>query len=495
MDILLGKTILLLLTLCFSTLTNAKDYLPTIFWNPRNPALDNTQWSKVVNVHIFQTLTFVCPTNLVNIIRTESPNANRESYYNLYVRELSPEQTNLDYDTLCDATKSKYIFSCNQSRNALEFTSKTYKRFQINTKQAHSSDPEFKFGKDYIFFSTSDGRQETLRTNSSKCTMAFRVHFCSSSEDCPISKCATYGREQVCMSEPVLEVHTTAPRDVHITAKTETSLSISWEEPSTTETNVLYYSICYREGLTQDCRTKLAESRTRSTILEDLHSDTEHSIRVRAHTCKGPGDYSEDISEKTNEVVVMSSVSSGPKVTISDITSSSVKVTWEVPHVIEGDVVYYRICCQESQKQECITRLAEPHKRSMVLHDLNPVTRYAIYIRVYTSKGLGNNSKKIEFNTTASEPITSPRSTCNTPTIHVVSLIIGVVIGVCASLIVWGIARQVAAKYRRKLAAETPEFKNKDNTAYRSSVHVDMANNVTNGKVPDRYSVELNSLT
>ena len=48
--------------------------------------------------------------------------------------------------------ESKYIYSCNQSRDAIEFSSKIFKRFPTNTQQAHANDPSFQYGKDYIFF-------------------------------------------------------------------------------------------------------------------------------------------------------------------------------------------------------------------------------------------------------------------------------------------------------------------------------------------------------
>ena len=58
----------------------------------------------MVNVNLFQTVTFLCPTNLININRVEAPNPNTESYYNLYVREISSSERNLDYNTICDTT-------------------------------------------------------------------------------------------------------------------------------------------------------------------------------------------------------------------------------------------------------------------------------------------------------------------------------------------------------------------------------------------------------
>ena len=96
-------------------------------------------------------------------------------------------------------------------------------------------------------------------------------------------------------------------------------------------------------------------------------------------------------------------ISSEPKeVVVSDITYSSAKLTWQKPDTVE-DIVYYKICCRESAKQDCVYKLAEPNSTSTVVNDLKESTEYDIHIRPYTSKGPGNSSKKILFNTTAGE--------------------------------------------------------------------------------------------
>ena len=57
-------------------------------------------WSKVVGVKIFQTLTFFCPNTEISNIPLRS--TSRRIYYNLFVREVYPNDTNLDYDRICD---------------------------------------------------------------------------------------------------------------------------------------------------------------------------------------------------------------------------------------------------------------------------------------------------------------------------------------------------------------------------------------------------------
>ena len=53
-----------------------------------------------MGVKIFQTLTFLCPNTEISNIPLGS--TSRRIYYNLYVREVYPNETSLDYDTICD---------------------------------------------------------------------------------------------------------------------------------------------------------------------------------------------------------------------------------------------------------------------------------------------------------------------------------------------------------------------------------------------------------
>ena len=89
------------------------------------------------------------------------------------------------------------------------------------------------------------------------------------------------------------------PWDIHVTNNTSSSLNVTWQPPLNTDNAVAHYLICYRTSKSQKCRTQLVEGHARSAILENLNASTEYFIRVRAVTCKGPGNYSEEISHKT----------------------------------------------------------------------------------------------------------------------------------------------------------------------------------------------------
>ena len=67
-------------------------------------------WSKVVGVKFFETLTFLCPN--IEISNIPLGSTSRRIYYNLYVREVYPNETSLDYDTICDPKRELQCVMC-----------------------------------------------------------------------------------------------------------------------------------------------------------------------------------------------------------------------------------------------------------------------------------------------------------------------------------------------------------------------------------------------
>ena len=472
---------------CLLAFIEAGYILPTIFWDPRAPALHRDHWSKVINVKLFQSVSFLCPNTAISFIPLETTTIG--IYYNLYVRELNPSDTNLDYDTVCDASKSHHVYSCNQTHN----WKIDYRRLTVSKVQADRDDPTFNVGKDYIFFSTSNGQQNSLRTNSTKCTMVFRIRVCESWQtNCLVPLCPSFGREEVCVRKSTAS---DAPRDVHVTNKTSSSLNISWKAPLNTDNAVAYYSICYRRNTSQACQTKVVNGNSTSAILENLEPSTLCFIRVRAVTCKGSGSYSEEISHKTKD----QPVTSPPKKVISSgVTSSSVRISWQSPDVIVDNVIFYSVCVREKKNgslgQDCQITLVEPTQLSAVIYGLNSNTLYGIRVRAQNFERSGHYSEEIVISTleipTTEVPTSSPTSLpskttttttgetvappsaqfqhgCNTPTINSMSLIIGVVVGAIATL---GILTLVWLwKVKRKQDVEST-VQNVTNRGYRWSV-------------------------
>ncbi|CAB3995329.1 receptor-type tyrosine- phosphatase F isoform X1 [Paramuricea clavata] len=462
------------------------DILPTIYWEPRAPAVHPDYWSDVVGVKLYQSVTFLCPNTKISFIPLKT--ASVGIYYNLYVREVNPNDTNLDYNTVCDPKKSHHVYSCNQTHDFKI----DYRGLQISEVQAFPKDPTFKVGMDYIFFSTSNGLHNSLKTASTKCTMIFRIHVCEAKQHCPVPLCPSFGREKVCVRKSKLS---DAPWDIQVTNNASSSLKISWKPPLNRDNAVAHYSICYRTNTSQACRTKIVAAHANSTVLENLDASTHYFIRVRAVTCKGPGNYSEEISNKTQDQAI---TSAPQNVTLSNTTTSSVTISWRTPRVIVGDVIYYSLCVREEPNRslgsDCQTTIFEPTQLSAVIHGLDAYTSYGIRVRAHNFKRPGNYSeesiiKTLEIPTTefppstvtstqihasstmkatAERPTAQAQQGCNGSTVDSMSLFIGVIVGAIAAFAVSALVWILKAKQRKEMLPVTTS-KNV-NQGYRSSV-------------------------
>ena len=47
-----------------------------------------------------------------------------------------------------------------------------------------------------LFSATSNGLQDSLNTYSKQCTIVLRIHVCHDEEECSLSLCSTFGRNE-----------------------------------------------------------------------------------------------------------------------------------------------------------------------------------------------------------------------------------------------------------------------------------------------------------
>ena len=89
------------------------------------------------------------------------------------------------------------------------------------------------------------------------------------------------------------------PRKLNTTTTTENNVLVSWELPGNNECNITHYTICYRENSTALCKEELVSGKKLSATLCKLAAGQKYYIKVRAHTNKGPGNYSKEITFET----------------------------------------------------------------------------------------------------------------------------------------------------------------------------------------------------
>ena len=290
----------IVILLSLTPFNRAVTFLPSIFWDTNNPVLQRQYWNEVIKVNIHDRLTFVCPNEIIKIRGRDVKQGvyGNGLYHNLYVKEILKNTTN--YDEACDTSENStaiFITNCDKPKELY------YKNIPINVNQAHPDLPKFKYGKDYMFFATSDGSMESMQprnTTSRNCTMVFRIHFNTREEERPIYSCPLFNRRNVCEEKKPSEqkeCKSETPTELNTTT-TDDNVIVSWL-PGNNECNITYYTICYRENSTAHCKEELVSREKHSTTLYKLAAGQKYYIKVRAYTNKGPGNYSKEIIFQT----------------------------------------------------------------------------------------------------------------------------------------------------------------------------------------------------
>ena len=91
--------------------------------------------------------------------------------------------------------------------------------------------------------------------------------------------------------------------------KTSTTLSVTWLPPSIPNGVLINYEVIYT-GITSvnlvpmsffEPRTRAIPTNETSIVLLDLVPYSDYTVSVRASTSAGPGEYSEEINDRTEE--------------------------------------------------------------------------------------------------------------------------------------------------------------------------------------------------
>ena len=92
------------------------------------------------------------------------------------------------------------------------------------------------------------------------------------------------------------------PEELNTTVTAKNNVIVTWENPRKIRCNITFYTVCYRENMTQPCQEILAPAKQRRVTLCDMAADKSYFIQVRAHTDKGPSEYCEKKTFKTGVV-------------------------------------------------------------------------------------------------------------------------------------------------------------------------------------------------
>ncbi|XP_029027019.1 roundabout homolog 2 isoform X2 [Betta splendens] len=157
----------------------------------------------------------------------------------------------------------------------------------------------------------------------------------------------------------------------------------------------LFYRTIGGSWLVQD----VEETSDHSTILVDLHSNTEHEVKIRPYFNELQGHDSLMVLLRTPEEVLSAPPQAVSVVQLSN--SSSISVSWEPPpHSIQSGIIReYKVWCLGSsvEQEDQINRTVEGSVLSILLTGLVPDVHYSVTVAAVTSLGAGAESPPVSL--------------------------------------------------------------------------------------------------
>ncbi|XP_038549672.1 roundabout homolog 2-like [Micropterus salmoides] len=237
-----------------------------------------------------------------------------------------------------------------------------------------------------------------------------------------------------------------------------TSAKISWTVALQSR-YIQGYRIFYRtigsSWLVQDVEA----TSDHSTILVDLHSNTEYEVKIRPYFNELQGHDSLMVLLRTPEEVI-----SAPPQAVSVVqltNSSSISVSWEPPphNTQSGIIREYKVWClgRSMEQEDHINRTVDGAVLSILLTGLLPDVRYTVLVAAVTSLGVGAQSPPVSLLLTLPPDKTST-AVKKGGNISISEQITGVVrqpafiagLGVAAWLVLMGFTGWLYCRHRRR---------------------------------------------
>ena len=165
--------------------------LPDILWDPDNPIFNETlcgaDASKLYAVEYLDSLNIICGNRDLNNAILERDKSGSAFFYNVLVTE----NEQLFHQRKFDAEQVNILKYCRPKEGLLDRVARTvvdFRRVYFNPFSSVSSDQNFHAGKTYYFYTTSNGTEESLNTNTRSPPrfqhMGFQVYICPSAAEC-----------------------------------------------------------------------------------------------------------------------------------------------------------------------------------------------------------------------------------------------------------------------------------------------------------------------
>ena len=186
------------------------------------------------------------------------------------------------------------------------------------------------------------------------------------------------------------------PTKVNITSVNSTAIKIIWLPPDASKihgVNLGYRILAKGPGNIQEEKTIPPDPNDpynyQNAYLYNLHKFTEYTITVTCYTSQGQGPASIPLHIKTEEDVPGEVAS----LSFNDIFDTSVKVMWQPPTEINGILTGYTLLWEKKSQTASRKDINLSNTTlTYTVRDLDPTTKYTIYIYGKTSKGPGKMS-------------------------------------------------------------------------------------------------------
>ncbi|CAG2244562.1 SDK [Mytilus edulis] len=215
-------------------------------------------------------------------------------------------------------------------------------------------------------------------------------------------KIAAYNNEGVGLYSDSINVRTregvpgVPPTDVNVSSVNSTAIKIVWLPPDASKINGVnlgYIILAKGPGNIEERLTVPPDPTDpynfQQAFMYNLKKFTDYTITVTCYTGQGPGPASTPVHIKTEEDVPDEVV----HLSFTDIFDTSVKVIWQHPVEVNGILTGYTLLWEKKNQNKTRKDINLSNTTlTYTVRDLDPTTKYTIYIYGKTSKGAGKNS-------------------------------------------------------------------------------------------------------
>ncbi|XP_011301477.1 neogenin isoform X2 [Fopius arisanus] len=197
-----------------------------------------------------------------------------------------------------------------------------------------------------------------------------------------------------------------APRNLSVVIVKTRFVTLRWESPANPNGDALTYNVYYKQDDSQRERVQNTAPGQLDAVVRSLQPGVTYEFRVVAHNLRGAGASSETLRVTTHSEADVP----GPPLNLEGFatSSTSIKLVWMEPKVINGRISKYVITYMEGEGQGERTR--ETTSITHELINLVPYTEYSIWVHAVNENGPGASTGEISMRTYSAPPTQPPHN-------------------------------------------------------------------------------------